>query len=139
MLAGVLVTALVTPALAVTGMAAKGGVDVFNSLPEFLELNQLSQRNTIFGLNGAGESVPIAQIYDQNRQEVSSDEVSQFLKDALVAGEDRRFYEHGGVDMASIVRAGIGNIIGGGIESGASTLTMQLVKNIKIQDRKSVV
>ncbi|TQL48750.1 membrane peptidoglycan carboxypeptidase [Homoserinimonas aerilata] len=132
-LAGVLVTALVTPALAVTGMAAKGGVDVFNSLPEFLELNQLSQRNTIFGLNGAGESVPIAQIYDQNRQEVSSDEVSQFLKDALVAGEDRRFYEHGGVDMASIIRAGIGNIIGGGIESGASTLTMQLVKNIKIQ------
>ncbi|MDO9590546.1 MAG: transglycosylase domain-containing protein, partial [Microcella sp.] len=69
-----------------------------------------------------------------NREEVEWDAVSQYIKDATIAGEDRRFYEHGGVDMQSIVRAGFGNLTSGGIESGASTLTMQLVKNIFITE-----
>ncbi|MCW4385172.1 transglycosylase domain-containing protein [Salinibacterium sp. SYSU T00001] len=133
-LAGVLVTALVTPALAVTGMTAKASIDIFNSLPEYLEINQLATKNTIYGLDVDGVTpVPIAQIYKQNREEVEWDQVSQFIKDAVVAGEDRRFYEHGGVDVASVVRAAVGNLASSDIESGASTLTMQLVKNIRIQ------
>lgn len=134
LLAGVLVTAMVTPALAVTGMAAKSSIDIFNSLPEYLELSKLTQKNTIYGIDGAGTGVPIAQIFDQNREEADWDEVSQFIKDAVVAGEDRRFYEHGGVDVASVIRAAIGNVASSEIGSGASTLTMQLVKNIRIQD-----
>ncbi|WP_403023198.1 transglycosylase domain-containing protein [Salinibacterium sp. GXW1014] len=133
-LAGVLVTALVTPALAVTGMTAKASIDIFNSLPEYLEINQLATKNTIYGLGDDGVTpVPIAQLYKQNREEVEWDQVSQYLKDAVVAGEDRRFYEHGGVDVASVIRAAVGNVAGGEIGSGASTLTMQLVKNIRIQ------
>lgn len=133
-LAGVLVTALVTPALAVTGMTAKASIDIFNSLPEYLELNQLATKNTIYGIGEDGVTpVPIAQLFKQNREEVAWDQVSQFIKDATVAGEDRRFYEHGGVDVPSVVRAAIGNVASSEIESGASTLTMQLVKNIRIQ------
>jgi membrane peptidoglycan carboxypeptidase len=133
-LAGVLVTALVTPALAVTGMTAKASIDIFNSLPEYLELSQLATKNTIYGLgDDTVTPVPIAQIFKQNREEVEWDQVSQFIKDATLAGEDRRFYEHGGVDVASVVRAAVGNVAGGEIGSGASTLTMQLVKNIRIQ------
>jgi membrane peptidoglycan carboxypeptidase len=50
-----------------------------------------------------------------------------------VAGEDRRFFEHGGVDIASVIRAALGNVAGGEIESGASTLSMQFVKNTYVQ------
>lgn len=56
------------------------------------------------------------------------------MKNATLAGEDRRFYEHNGVDVQSVIRAAIGNVASGGIESGASTLTMQLAKNICIQE-----
>ena len=59
--------------------------------------------------------------------------MSQFLLDATVDGEDHRFFEHGGVDLASVVRAAVGNVVAGGITSGSSTLTMQLVKNINVQ------
>lgn len=134
LLAGVLVTALVTPAIAVTGMAAKSSIDIFNSLPDYLEIGKQSTKNTIYGLAADGSPSPIAEIYDQNREEIKWDQVSQFIKDATVAGEDRRFYEHGGVDVSSVIRAAVGNVAGGDIGSGASTLTMQLVKNIKIQD-----
>jgi membrane peptidoglycan carboxypeptidase len=75
----------------------------------------------------------IASVYWQNRQEVGWDGVSQFLKDAAVAGEDRRYYEHRGVDLQGIVRAAFGNVISGDVQSGASTLTMQLIKNVYVQ------
>src|SRR5690606_68181 len=76
--------------------------------------------------------VPFATVYKENRQEVAWAEVSPLIKQAVVAGEDRRFYEHGGVDVPSIVRAALGNLQQGDIGSGASTLSMQLVKNILI-------
>ncbi|CAB4866951.1 unannotated protein [freshwater metagenome] len=75
----------------------------------------------------------IADVYWQNRVEVSLDQMSQYLKDAAVDGEDRRFYEHKGVDLTGIIRAAIGNVTSGGVTSGASTLTMQLIKNIYVQ------
>ncbi|MCU1513294.1 MAG: penicillin-binding protein, partial [Microbacteriaceae bacterium] len=131
-IAGILVTAMVTPAIAVTSMTAQGGIGVFEDLPEFITLGTQSQRNEIYAKQG-GKDVLIATTYKQNRQEVSADAVSQFLKDAVVAGEDRRFYEHGGVDIASIVRATLGNAISGDVQSGSSTLDMQLVKNILVQ------
>ncbi|MCU1546455.1 MAG: penicillin-binding protein [Homoserinimonas sp.] len=132
-LAGLLVTAMVAPALAVTGAAAKSGIDLFENLPDYIELDAQSQKNTILAYQG-GQPVEIAEVFYQNREEISWDEVSQFAKDALVAGEDRRFYEHGGVDMASIIRAAVGNAAAGETTSGASTLTMQLVKNILVME-----
>jgi len=137
-IAGVLVTVMVTPALAVTGVTASNGIGIFDSLPEFIEIGDQPQRNEIFAVNGTNPDgsliyTPVAQVYSQNRQEVKWDGVSQFLKDATVAGEDRRFYEHGGVDLQGVIRAAIGNVSGGDT-SGASTLSMQLVKNIYIQE-----
>ncbi|HEU4850125.1 MAG TPA: transglycosylase domain-containing protein [Terrimesophilobacter sp.] len=132
-LAGVLVTALVTPALAVTSMTANSSIGVFEALPDYMEVGELAQKNTLYGkLNG--EYVPFAEIFKQNREEVAWDQVSPFIKNAVVAGEDRRFYEHGGVDVQSIIRAALGNLSSNEIGSGASTLAMQLVKNINIQN-----
>ena len=137
-IAGVLVTVMVTPALAVTGVTASNGIGIFDSLPEFIEIGTQPQRNEIYATNGTNpDGSPIyqqiAQVYSQNRQEVQWDGVSQFLKDATVAGEDRRFYEHGGVDLQGVIRAALGNVAGGDT-SGASTLSMQLVKHIYIQE-----
>jgi len=137
-IAGILVTVMVTPALAVTGVTASNGIGIFDSLPEFIEIGKQPQRNEIYAVNGTNPDgsliyTPVAQVYSQNRQEVAWDGVSQFLKDATVAGEDRRFYEHGGVDLQGVIRAAIGNVSGGDT-SGASTLSMQLVKNIYIQE-----
>ncbi len=75
----------------------------------------------------------IATVYDQNRQEIPIEQMSQFVLDATVDGEDHRFFEHGGVDIQSVVRAAVGNVVAGDITSGSSTLTMQLVKNINVQ------
>ncbi|MEO6942940.1 MAG: transglycosylase domain-containing protein [Terrimesophilobacter sp.] len=132
-LAGILVTALVTPVLAVTSMTANASIGVFEALPDYMEIGTLSQKNVLWGMRD-GKYVEFAEVYKHNREEVGWDQVSPFIKEALVAGEDRRFYEHGGVDVQSIVRAAIGNISSNAIGSGASTLAMQLVKNINIQE-----
>jgi len=138
-LAGLLVTVMVTPALAVTGMTASNTINIFESLPEFVTINAQPQQNEIYATNGKNKDGTrkyklVATVYNQNRQEVKWDDVSQYLKDATVAGEDRRFYDHGGVDITGVIRTAIGNALSGGIEGGASTLSMQLIKNIFIQD-----
>lgn len=71
----------------------------------------------------------IAWIYDQRRIEVPSELISPTMKDAIVAIEDRRFYEHNGVDIQGNLRAVVSNLVAGGVEQGASTITQQYVKN----------
>ena len=130
-LAGVLVTALVAPTLAVASTTASSSIGIFEALPDYMTIDQQSQRNVLWGKRG-GQYVKFAEIFKQNREEVAWDQVSPYIKDALIAGEDRRFYEHGGVDLQSIARAAVGYFSTSSIQSGASTLSMQLVKNILI-------
>ncbi|WP_341953902.1 transglycosylase domain-containing protein [Salinibacterium sp. TMP30] len=141
-LSGVLITAMVAPALAVTGITASSTIGIFDGLPDYLEIGQQPERNTLYaqftGRGNVDGYYPIATIYDQNRQEVGYDQISQYALDATVAGEDRRFFDHGGVDLTSLVRAAVGNVVSSGIESGASTLTMQLVKNTYISEAESL-
>lgn len=72
---------------------------------------------------------PMAWLYDQRRYEVTGDQIAQPMKDAIVAIEDHRFYEHDGVDMQGTIRAMATNLLAGGVEQGASTLNQQYVKN----------
>lgn len=135
--AGVLATVMVTPAIALTGIAASNTIGIFDSLPEYIEINELPGRNALYAQKTANPEdgyQQIATVFAQNREEVAFDQINDFVKNATLAGEDRRFYEHNGVDVQSVVRAAVGNVVSGGIESGASTLTMQLVKNICIQE-----
>jgi membrane peptidoglycan carboxypeptidase len=133
-LAGVLVTAMVTPAIAVTSMTAQGSIDIFENLPDSIKIGDQSQQNQIFAIRG-GQPVQIATVYKQNRQVVGWNDVSPLLKQAAVDGEDRRFYSHGGVDMPSIARAAVKNTTqSSNGTSGSSTLDMQLVKNILVQE-----
>ena len=131
-IAGILVTAALTPALAVTGSAAKGTIGIFEDLPDYITISSQAQRNEIYAKRG-GKDVQIATVFNQNRQDVGWDDVSGFIKDAAVAGEDRRFYSHGGIDLQSFARAGMGYLTHTG-STGGSTIAMQLVKNIRISN-----
>lgn len=137
-LAGLLVTVMVTPAVAVTGVTASSAIGFFDSLPEYLEIGHQSERNEIWATYTGEGNVNgyqlIATIFDQNREEVAYDDISPFARQAAVDGEDQRFFDHGGVDVPSVVRAAVGNAGGGSGGGGASTLTMQLVKNIFVQE-----
>ncbi|MGN6426578.1 MAG: transglycosylase domain-containing protein [Leifsonia sp.] len=126
--AGLLVTAAVTPAIAVTGMAANNSIGVFEGLPEYLEIGQLAQPSTVYASNG----YPLATFYSQNRLPVGFDKMSQAAKDAAIAGEDPRFYSHGGVDIQGTVRGVLSTVSGGGVQGGSS-ITQQYVKNVLLQ------
>jgi membrane peptidoglycan carboxypeptidase len=135
-ISGALVTIMIAPFLTVSGIAIKNTLSVFDALPDFIEIGRQAQNNEIYVQKSSDPEkgyVKIADVYWQNRVEISLDQMSQYLKDAAVNGEDRRFYEHKGVDLTGIIRAALGNVASGGITSGASTLTMQLIKNIYVQ------
>src|SRR5205807_1694516 len=65
--------------------------------------------------------------FDQNRQDVALSAVPRLVVQALLSTEDRRFYDHHGVDLRGMLRAAVHNATAGGAEGGC-TLTMQLVK-----------
>lgn len=123
---------MVAPAIAVTGMTASNSLSVFQDLPDYITIDEQRQRNSliVMAIDGTTE-IPIADIFDQNREEIPLEQMDEDLLWAAIDGEDRRFYEHGGVDVPSVIRAAIGQATNTS-ESGASTLTMQLVRNILI-------
>jgi Transglycosylase len=85
----------------------------------------LPQSTTITDSRGT----PIAHLFAQDRELVTADELAPAMIAALVAVEDRRFFEHDGVDWPATLRAVLANTTSGDIEQGASTLTQQYVKN----------
>ena len=76
----------------------------------------------------AKDGSPIASIYAENRTKVPLDQMSPFIKDAVIAIEDSRFYEHGGIDTTGIMRAIVSTARGN--KQGASTITQQYVNNV---------
>lgn len=77
----------------------------------------------------AADGSLIATLRLADRDLVDAADVPQVLRDAMVAAEDRRFYEHDGVDVRAIARALLENQRAGEIVQGGSTITQQLVKN----------
>jgi penicillin-binding protein 1A len=76
---------------------------------------------------------------NNNRILSDSADISPYMKEAAVAIEDRRFYEHNGVDVQGLFRAGIENLIPGGSTQGGSTITEQFVKNaLEAQNSRTV-
>lgn len=121
---GVLVAGLLVPAAAVTGSSASGSIKFFETLPAELKVDPPSQSTTILASDGS----VIASLYAENRTKVSLDQMSPYIKDAVIAIEDSRFYEHGGVDTTGIMRALVSTARGN--KQGASTITQQYVNNV---------
>jgi membrane peptidoglycan carboxypeptidase len=132
-LVGILCTIAVTPGLVVAGITASRTAGIFQDLPSSVTIGELPQRNRIFA-NGPTGPEQIATVYDQNREEDAWNAISPYLKAAAVDGEDKDFYSHGGVDFSALVRAAATNVNSGSVQSGASTIAMQVVRNVQTQD-----
>ena len=123
--AGMIVAGMAFPAALALGLMSSEASDSVNSVSTDLATGQLPQTSTI--TDSAGN--PIAYLFDQNRDPVTVDRISPAMKAAIVAIEDRRFYQHHGVDWQATIRAVVANSASGDVVQGASTLTQQYVKN----------
>ena len=88
-LAGIMVTAMIAPTLAVASVGANSAIGVFDSLPEFIEVCEQAQKNTLWAYttnNSADGYTKIAEVYFQDREEVSLDDMSPHLINAAIAG-----------------------------------------------------
>lgn len=126
-LAGVVTAGIAFPAAIGIGLVANDASDSVGSVSTDVLDQPLPQTSVVTDDAGA----PIAYFFasNQNRSELTADEISPAMKAAIVAVEDRRFYQHQGVDWQGTVRAVVTNSVSGSIEQGASTLTQQYVKN----------
>ncbi|ANV86336.1 transglycosylase domain-containing protein [Picosynechococcus sp. PCC 7117] len=107
----------------------------FRNLPDVRTLKTYVPTETsyIYDING---KVLLSLHGEANRTNIELSEVSPELKMAILAIEDSHFYQHNGINPTSIGRAILSNLEAGGITEGASTITMQLVKNLFLaQDR----
>jgi membrane peptidoglycan carboxypeptidase len=132
LVAGLLGAGLLMPAVGAAGAVARGGVHAFDSLPAELKQSPLAQQSRILAADGS----VIATFYDENRVVVPLAKVSKVMQTAIVAIEDDRFYQHGGVDLHGLARAFVNNAQGGGTQ-GASTITQQYVKNTLVENAKA--
>ena len=79
----------------------------------------------------------IGEFGEERRAVVGIAEVPGVMKHAILAAEDERFYQHGGIDYAGIARAAVANLIGGGKRQGASTITQQVARNFFLTGEKT--
>jgi membrane peptidoglycan carboxypeptidase len=131
-IAGLLTMALVAPVAAVGSYATSAGMSIFEGLPDYIKPVNASQASTLYGTS-KGEPVVVATFYHENRISVDYDEMSPNIRNAVVATEDPRFFLHGGVDVLSLTRATLGVAATGLSGPGASTITMQYVKNSLVE------
>jgi membrane peptidoglycan carboxypeptidase len=127
LLAGALVAGIMLPVVAAAGVVSNQASETVDSLSSNLADEPPPLVTTITDRDGN----PIATLYDQYRVPTEADEISDAMKWALISVEDRRFYEHHGVDWKGTLRAAINNSSGGDTQ-GASTLTQQYIKNYLI-------
>ncbi len=89
------------------------------------KVGEMPERNTVFDFDGKIYS----RLAGANRLKVSLNEVSPLFIAAVLAREDARFYQHGGIDWRGILRALIRDVLSGSAKEGASSITQQLARN----------
>jgi penicillin-binding protein 1A len=80
----------------------------------------------------------LSKIYVENRVDIPYDQIPEIMKKAIIDVEDERFFEHPGVDLKSIARAIIVDILKRDIKQGASTITQQLARNVLLTQQKTI-
>jgi penicillin-binding protein 1A len=84
------------------------------------------------------EGVQIGEFGEERRAVVAIGDVPAALKNAIIAAEDERFYEHAGIDYVGVLRAAYANLVAGGRRQGASTITMQVARNFFLSSEKTL-
>lgn len=133
LISGLLLAAATLPALALVTRTVEQASLAVDTLPMNLQQPPLPESSRILAADGT----LIADLYEQNRVEVSIDEVSEWMKLAVLAIEDARFYEHRGIDIRGTTRAFFTNTVAGGVVQGGSSITQQYVKNVLVLSANS--
>lgn len=103
---------------------------IIDSAPDISEINVVPTGYSTFVYDQEGNEIVKLVAQNSNRIPVSIDKVPKNLQNAFVAIEDERFYEHNGIDVKGIIRAGVKGVTNGfHFSEGASTITQQLIKN----------
>jgi membrane peptidoglycan carboxypeptidase len=133
-LAGVLFAGVMAPVSIGLGEASNQLSDSVDSISSDLASAEFPLVTTVTDRNGT----PIAYLFDQYRLPVSFEQISPNMTSAIIAIEDKRFYDHAGIDIKGALRAALSNSSGGSTQ-GASTITQQYVKNflINVVDRNN--
>ena len=132
-LCGLLVAGVTLPVVGGLGLAARDSADGFDSLPAELEIPPLPERSRILAADGS----LIASFYEENRVSVPISEVAPVMRKAVIAIEDSRFYQHGGIDLRGTLRAFVNNQAGEDVQGG-STLTQQYVKQVLLESATNI-
>jgi membrane peptidoglycan carboxypeptidase len=128
LISGIVVAGAAFPLAAVAAMGVFTLTDYIHSLPSDMRDTPSAQVTYAYAADGV---TPIAQFYEEYRRYIPLSQVSPYVQRAIVASEDARFYDHKGVDTRGLLRAFAANQNSGGVSQGASTLTMQYVRNVQ--------
>lgn len=123
--AGALVAGLLLPAIAGAGLAARNATSLLDDA-EVLEEGEAAGVTRVLAADGS----LLTYFFNFNRSPVPLERIPVIMQQAIVAIEDARFYEHGGLDAQALTRAILRNVQAGAVVEGGSTLTQQYVKNV---------
>ncbi len=124
---GVVVSLMAMPAVFGANNAAKALAPSLTVEGIDFDVTSLPQKSTLYASDG---KTVIASFYAQNREVVPIKNISVYMQRAVVAREDRRFFEHAGVDVQGVLRAFVQTYVAKGDTQGGSSLTQQYVKNV---------
>jgi membrane peptidoglycan carboxypeptidase len=125
---GVLTAALALPFVGLVGKTSRAAAEATAMLPKELAPEPLAQQSRVLDRHGK----VLARFYDEYRVTVPLKKVAPVMREAIVAIEDSRFYDHGAVDLQGTLRAFMANRRHGETVQGGSTLTQQLVKLMRL-------
>lgn len=129
LLIGILTAGIFVPIVGGIGAAAKAVPAAFDDLPADFDLVEPSEESRMLDSEGR----EFARFFSARRIIVTSEQIAPVMKEAIIAIEDKRFYEHRGVDVEGMMRALVNNL-GGSSTQGASTITQQYVKNMLLEE-----
>src|SRR2546423_2075673 len=131
------------PVLALAGVGVLGlalaGFVILLAYPNLPSIEALTEYQPKIPLRVyTADGVLIGEFGEERRSVVSIEEVPALMKQAILAAEDERFYQHTGVDYHGVLRAAYSNLVTGGKTQGASTITMQVARNFFLSREKTL-
>ena len=127
---------LLTIGLVAVGVFALTLALLYPNLPGLESLTDYKPRVPLRVFTADGQL--IGEFGDERRAIVKIEAVPDLMKNAILAAEDDRFYQHSGVDYIGVVRAALANVFAGGAREGASTITMQVARNFFLTREKTI-
>jgi len=123
----------------VVSLVAMAGIVLILAFPQLPSLDVLTAYQPKIPLRiYSSDGHLIGEFGEERRNYARIQDVPAVMKQAILAAEDERFYQHPGIDTLGILRAAYSNIIGGGKKQGASTITMQVARNFFLSSEKTL-